>query len=99
MGDVWLDRENAMVNGIMSGDNACGALAKALEAGRLEGFLRRMLRPTLLICAGEARELRSQRDAALAESEGRRRTLAKIAANAGFTGRLAAEAERAARVR
>jgi hypothetical protein len=96
--DIWQDREDAVVRSIMSGNNACGTLRKALETGKLEEFLRRMVRPTLQVCAGEQADLRQQRDAALQQSEARRQVLADVAANAGLTGELAGKVDLAARV-
>jgi hypothetical protein len=94
----WQEREDAAVRSIMSGNNACGTLKKALESGQLEDYLRRMLRPTLQVCAGEQEELREQRDAALAQSEARRQVLADVAANGGLFGELAGRVDVAARV-
>jgi hypothetical protein len=96
MAGIWLERENAAVNSIMSGNNACGTLATAGASGRLETFLRMMLRPTLSVCADEAEALARQRDAALAQAEARRRILAEVAANGGLTGDLAKAVELAA---
>ena len=95
--DIWRDREDAAVRGIMSGNNACGTLNKALQTGTLEDFLRRMIRPTLQVCAQEQDDLRQQRDAALTQSESRRQVLADVAANGGLLGDLAARVDMAAR--
>jgi hypothetical protein len=94
--NIWRDREDAVVRSIMSGNNACGTLATASAKGELEEFLRLMVRPTLTVCAGEQIELRRQRDAALAQSEARRRILADVAANGGLAGGLAKAVEMAA---
>ena len=96
--NIWQDRKNAIVNSIMSGNNACGTLQKALAEGRLNVFIRRMIQPTLRVCAEEAAELRQQRDAALKLSERRRLALANITANCTLPPPMAAEAEGLARV-
>jgi hypothetical protein len=93
----WEEREDAIVRSILSGNNACGTLAKAQAGGTLEDFLRGMIRPTLQVCAGEQADLRQQRDEALAQSEGRRQVLAEVAANGGLTGELAGRVDWAAR--
>jgi hypothetical protein len=98
--NIWQEREDAVVRNVMSGNNACGTLRKALESGKLEDFLRTAVRPALLICAGEQAELRKQRDDALAASEARRQILAEVAANVCIParlGELADRVERAAR--
>jgi hypothetical protein len=95
--NIWQDREDAIVRSILSGNNACGTLAKAIADGTLEGFLRGMIRPTLTICADEAWDLRQQRDKALTQSETRRQVLADVAANGGLTGELAGRVDLAAR--
>jgi hypothetical protein len=95
---IWRERENAIVNSIMSGNNACGTLNKALSYGNLDEFLRKMIRPSLCIYWQEALGLRRQRDDALRESEDRRRVLAEVAANVPLSGPLAQRVDEAARV-
>ena len=94
----WREREEAIVRSIMSGNNACGTLEKAMRTEQLEMFLRRMVQPTLQVCAQEQDDLRQQRDAALAQSEERRQVLADVAANGGLFGDLAGKVDMAARV-
>jgi hypothetical protein len=95
--NIWQDREDAIVRSIMSGNNACGTLQEASVIGKLEEFLRLMIRPTLQVCAGEQADLRKQRDDALAVSEARRRVLAEVAANGQLFGELAGKVDLAAR--
>ncbi len=83
------EREDAVVNSIMSGNNACGTLARAAAAGDAE-FFRRAVRPTILVYEDEARMLREQRDSALRECERRRQALEFVAGNLTLSGDVAA---------
>lgn len=94
----WQEREDVIVRNISSGNNACGTLQEAIAEGKFDVYLRRMIAPVLNVCEQEQRELRQQRDAALAQSEARRQVLADVAANGGLLGELAAKVDLAARV-
>ena len=80
--NVWLERETAIVRNIMSGNNACGTLKKAMaDDAALEPFLRGMVRPVLRVCADEAAH-RDREIAALSlDNEKKRRALDALAAN------------------
>ena len=74
------ERLEIAVNNIMSGNNACGTLAKAAQAGDREYF-RAMLAPILATYDQEAVELRKQRDDALRDAEAKRFALEMVASN------------------
>jgi len=79
----WMERENAIVNGIMSGQNACGTLQKATADGTLEEFLRLMVRPTLMVCAEEAAQKDHDVRAASTDAENKRFALEFVVQNLG----------------
>ena len=81
--DIWMDRENAIVNSILSADNRCGTLRQMMDAGRetLEAFVRGKVRPTLRVCKGEA-DRKDREIAALSRDiEMKRRALDALIAN------------------
>lgn len=84
---IWMDRENAIVNSIMSGDNSCGTLQKLVAAGGkpLEDFLRCGIRATLKVCAEEAAQLRADREAVSRADEQKRQALEYISSHAQST--------------
>jgi hypothetical protein len=80
--DTIQEREDAIVRSIKSGDNVCGTLRTALDRGRLEPFLRAMVRPTLQVYEDEEQQLRADRDANSRQAEAYRQALEYVASNA-----------------
>ena len=76
------ERLEMAVRNIMSGNNACGTLAKAVANGNADYF-RQMLRPVIDVFEQEAAELRRQRTEALHDAETKRFALEFIASNLG----------------
>ncbi len=85
---IWMDRENAIVNSVMSGLNSCGTLQKMVAeaaAGNpqpLENHIRCGVRATLAVCADEATQLRIDRDKISQQEEAKRQALEYISSNA-----------------
>ena len=79
----WQEREDAIVRSILSGNNACGTLDKALQTGALEDFLRGMIRPTLHVCAAEYGEMVKERNELSADNEAKRFALEFVVSNLG----------------
>ena len=76
------ERRDAIVRGIMSGDNACGALKQSIDTGNGPAFLGSKITPTLQIYEEEAQQLRVDRDAFLRQAEVYRQALEYVASNA-----------------
>lgn len=79
---VQQERVETVVSNIMSGNNNCSALSKAVQAGDKEYF-RRCVRPVVDAYEVEAAGLREQRQAALNQAETFRRSLEFVAQNMG----------------
>lgn len=79
----WMERENAIVNSIMSGDNACGTLQKAVTAGgeTLANYLRATIQPTLQVCAEEEAQKDRDLSALSRDNEAKRFALESVASN------------------
>lgn len=79
----WQERENAIVNSIMSGQNSCGTLAVlATQGGKaLEDFLRMMVRATLQVCNQEENRLLTENHTLRADNETKRFGLESVVAN------------------
>ncbi|MCL2000519.1 MAG: hypothetical protein FWG74_03710 [Planctomycetes bacterium] len=73
--------------------------ASAADLLRRDDLLDQIIYPVLESYDEELADLRAQRDAALKESEGRRRVLADVAANAALTGALGVAVDMAAKVK
>ena len=81
LGDnVLRDRVATAVRNILSGNQACGTLDKAAQAGDA-AYFEKMIAPVMATYAAEMRELRMQRDAILELSEQRRQALAFVESN------------------
>ena len=78
--DIKQERLDMAVNNILSGVNACGTLAKAVENGDGKYF-RAAIAPIVDAYEEEAAALRRQRDVALADAETKRFALESIASN------------------
>ena len=76
------ERRDAIVRGIMSGDNACGVLKQAIDTGNGPAFLGSKIVPTLQVYEDEAQQLRADRDANSRQAEAYRQALEYIASNA-----------------
>ena len=80
----WKEREDAIVNSIMSGHNACGTLKQALgNVQQLDKFLRGMVQPTLQVCAAEYGEMVKERNELSADNEAKRFALEFVVSNLG----------------
>lgn len=81
--DKWREREDAMVNGILSGQNACGTLKCLVERGGkpLEDFLRLMMGPALRVCREEESLLREEVRRLHADNDAKRFALESVVAN------------------
>ena len=75
------ERIIAITNSIMSGDNSCGTLAKAIQEGTLGDFVQKMVRPTLEVYESEMHMLRADRDALSSKCELMRQALDMVIAN------------------
>lgn len=80
--DIKTARENAIINGIMSGDNSCGALIRAIQEGRGGEFLREKIAPTIRVQEEEKDQLRRDWLASSAEVNRLRAELEYVAQNA-----------------
>ena len=80
--DIKTARENAIINGILSGDNACGALVRAIQEGRGAEFLREKIAPTIRVQEEEKEQLRRDWLAVSGQVEACRQALEYIASNA-----------------
>ncbi len=80
-GNLWKDREDAIVRSIMSGNNSCGTIQKAMADGKFEEFLREMVFPTLRVCSEEAAFLAKQRDEANSHAQALRFACESVVAN------------------
>lgn len=85
MPNRWKEREQAIMNGLMSLIvNECDALECLKKQGGealYEGIACKV-RPTLAVCADEARQLQADRDANSQQAETYRQALEYIASNA-----------------
>lgn len=85
MPNRWKEREQAIMNGLMSlVINECDALECLKKQGTealYEGIACKV-RPTLHVCAGEAHQLRADRNTASRQAEAWRQALEYIASNA-----------------
>lgn len=80
--NMFDERMGAIIRGIMSGGNACGALKNAIDSGKGVEFIGGKVAPTLHVYEDEAQQLRADRDAALRQAEEYRRELEYVASNA-----------------
>lgn len=99
---IWMERENAIINSIMSGNNACNALQKLVaqalagDAKPLDDFLRCKVRGTLKVCADEAAQKDRDLRAALADAENKRFALESVVSNMRIDNPLVLDAVRKA---
>lgn len=75
------ERIIAITNSILSGDNECGTIAKALQDGTLGDFIQQMIRPTLEIYEDEYNQLRAENDRLSRENQNKRFALECVLSN------------------
>lgn len=90
------ERIIAIVNSILSGDNECGTIQKALEGGTLGDFIQSMVRPTLQIYEDEYEELRRENDRLSRENQNKRFALECALANEDIQNPVTQQAVKAA---